>query len=182
MKCKQACLAVVWVSIIMGMATLGGCSGSEPKSSVPEQAEVDLVSDAENTARTNISGTTSESSASNEPEEPASESMSESDSSEKSNAETAGVVATVFSIVQTDAEIAFDVLSNGCTQTTDFQIVYGEPRNGDIPVTLMRLRQDPCKKMPELVSIQLPIDIGKVGQHQLVVTNDLSEFPVIKRQ
>ncbi len=81
--------------------------------------------------------------------------------------------------------ITFVVMSNGCTQSSDFDLSYEKLQGqagGVIAVTVMRLGTDRCRKMPAVVSIMLPLAQGIVGQQPVQIVNEIAEVPEIRRR
>lgn len=79
-------------------------------------------------------------------------------------------------------ELTMEVLSNGCTQASDFELHYADTAKDELTVTVLRVKPDGCRKMPAVVSVTLPMDGEKVAGKSVLLANEPVERPSFKRQ
>ena len=74
-------------------------------------------------------------------------------------------IETLYAANFSDESIEFKVISNGCTKSNHFKLVYNQDKGGFTSVTVVRLKKDLCKKKPTLKRFHIALDKSMIEKN-----------------
>ncbi|CAM3607127.1 hypothetical protein [Vibrio aquimaris] len=71
--------------------------------------------------------------------------------------------------------IEFDALSNGCSHNRDFAFVVDHETEHSGQISIIRLKEDNCRKMPAYKRFKLPLDNSLLGK-EIIIQNLINDI------